>query len=49
VFGCFAETLTPFLAGTKVALRISHGGSVFPLKEGSRMLANVREWASPSR
>jgi PilZ domain len=26
LFGCFVETMTPFSEGTKVRLRISHGG-----------------------
>lgn len=29
LFGCFVETTTPFGEGTKVALRISHDGSIF--------------------
>jgi len=29
VFGCFVETTTPFAKGTKVALRISHDGTIF--------------------
>jgi PilZ domain len=29
VFGCFVETATPFPAGTKVRLRISHAGVNF--------------------
>ncbi len=27
--GCFVETTNPFIAGTKVGLRISHDGTVF--------------------
>lgn len=29
LFGCFVETVTPFVAGTKVSIRISHNGTVF--------------------
>ena len=29
LFGCFVQTATPFPEGTKVILRISHGGSNF--------------------
>jgi hypothetical protein len=29
VFGCFVETTAPFPAGTKVRMRISHGGVNF--------------------
>ena len=29
LFGCFVETVTPFPEGTKVSLRISHGGTNF--------------------
>lgn len=28
LFGCFVETTTPFAAGTKVVLRITHGGKI---------------------
>ncbi len=27
--GCFVETTTPFIGGTKVRFRISHDGAVF--------------------
>jgi PilZ domain len=29
LFGCFVETVTPFVAQTKVSIRISHNGTVF--------------------
>jgi hypothetical protein len=29
LFGCFVETVTPFPEGTKVRLRIPHGGTSF--------------------
>jgi PilZ domain len=29
LFGCFVETVTPFVAGTKVSIRISHNGTLF--------------------
>jgi hypothetical protein len=29
LFGCFVATATPFLAGTKVRLRITHRGAKF--------------------
>lgn len=29
LIGCFVETMTPFPEGTKVSLRISHGGMNF--------------------
>lgn len=29
LLGCFVETVTPFVEGTKVALRISHDGTIF--------------------
>jgi len=29
LIGCFVETMTPFLEGAKVRLRISHGGMNF--------------------
>lgn len=29
LLGCFVETTTPFVNGTKVRLRISHGGTIF--------------------
>jgi hypothetical protein len=29
LFGCFVATVTPFLTGTKVRLRITHGGATF--------------------
>lgn len=29
VFGCFVETTTPFVAGAKVSIRISHAGTAF--------------------
>jgi len=29
ISGCFVETTTPFIGGTKVGLRISHDGVVF--------------------
>lgn len=28
LFGCYVETITPFALGTKVAIRISHSGTV---------------------
>jgi PilZ domain len=34
LFGCFVETTTPFAQGTKVRLRISHGGAVFAAEGG---------------
>jgi hypothetical protein len=29
VFGCFVATVTPFLTGAKVSLRITHRGAIF--------------------
>ncbi len=34
LFGCFVETTMPFAQGTKVRLRISHGGAVFAAEGG---------------
>ena len=34
LFGCFVETTTPFAEGTKVGLRISHGGEIFAAEGG---------------
>ncbi len=30
LFGCYVEAVTPFPEGTKVRLRISHGGTSLP-------------------
>ena len=29
LFGCFVKTITPFAEGTRIRLRITHGGLVF--------------------
>ena len=29
LFGCFVATVTPFVTGTKVRLRITHRGAIF--------------------
>lgn len=42
LFGCFVETVTPFIAGTKVSIRISHDGIVF-MAQGR--VAYAREFA----
>jgi hypothetical protein len=48
MFGCLVETMTPFVAGTKVSIESRTTGLYLSPKEELHILANMREWASLS-